>query len=144
MSTSSLTPKIFNEYDLDKYFQKDEEITIIGFGSLLSEKSSRGTFPDLKNFRLVKVEGYRRLFQHPAFIFFDRGIADSERMSSLSTEPAEGCSFLAVAFEMAGETKEAWLKREEEFSFSLAPYSTLNSNIEGKSGLGLMWYVYGI
>ena len=48
--------------------------TILGFGSLLSEQSSRLTFPDLENFRLVRVPNYRRLMQHPASIFFQRGM----------------------------------------------------------------------
>ena len=37
------------------------QTTILGFGSLLSEQSSRLTFPDLENFRLVRVPNYRRL-----------------------------------------------------------------------------------
>ena len=48
-------------------------ITILGFGSLLSERSSRTTFPDLFNFRLGRVRNYRRVFGHPASIFFQRG-----------------------------------------------------------------------
>jgi len=35
-------------------------VTIIGFGSLLSPTSSRTTFPNLQNFRLARIEGYRR------------------------------------------------------------------------------------
>ena len=50
--------------------------TILGFGSLLSEQSSRTTFPLLENFRLVRVAGYRRVFAHAAAIFFERGIAN--------------------------------------------------------------------
>ena len=50
------------------------QTTILGFGSLLSEQSSRLTFPDLENFRLVRVPNYRRLMQHPASIFFQRGM----------------------------------------------------------------------
>ena len=63
--------------------------TILGFGSLLSEQSSRLTFPDLENFRLVRVPNYRRLMQHPASIFFQRGIADPQKKNwcSLSAEP---------------------------------------------------------
>ena len=53
--------------------------TILGFGSLLSEASSRTTFPDLTNFRLVRVRGWRRVFAHAAAIFFERGIADVTR-----------------------------------------------------------------
>ncbi|KAH8044938.1 hypothetical protein JL720_16882 [Aureococcus anophagefferens] len=51
--------------------------TILGFGSLLSEQSARLTFPDLDEFRLVRVRGYRRVFGHAASIFFERGIADA-------------------------------------------------------------------
>ena len=51
----------------------DDTITILGFGSLLSEQSSRTTFPDLTNFRLGRVRNYRRVFGHPASIFFQRG-----------------------------------------------------------------------
>ena len=39
--------------------------TIIGYGALLSERSSRLTFPNLVNFRYVKIKGYRRVFRHP-------------------------------------------------------------------------------
>jgi len=63
--------------------------TILGLGSLLSERSSRSTFPDLKNFRLGRVSGgYRRVYGHPAAIFFQRGIANLEtkEMSSLGAE----------------------------------------------------------
>ena len=78
--------------------------TILGFGSLLSERSSRVTFPDLTNFRLVRVQGYRRVFQHPASIFFSRGIADrdSGAFCSLSAEPCDEAAvgFVASAFEV--------------------------------------------
>ncbi len=64
---------------------KDDTITILGFGSLLSQKSSRVTFPTLRNFRLGRVRDHRRVFAHPASIFFQRGIAnlDTLEMSSL-------------------------------------------------------------
>ena len=64
-------------------------ITILGFGSLLSEKSSRTTFPTLQNFRLGRVPNYRRVFRHPASIFFHRGIANLNTLeiSSLCAEP---------------------------------------------------------
>jgi hypothetical protein len=37
-------------------------MTIAGFGSLLSETSARSTFPNLQNFRLARVRGFRRVF----------------------------------------------------------------------------------
>ena len=39
-------------------------MSIIGFGSLLSEKSSRFTFPHLENFRVARLRGFRRVFAH--------------------------------------------------------------------------------
>lgn len=62
-----------------------------GFGSLLSERSARSTFPDLVNFRLARLRGYRRVFAQPADIFYRRGIARpaTGEVSSLSCEPCE-------------------------------------------------------
>lgn len=63
-------------------------VTILGLGSLLSERSSRSTFPALQNFRLGRVPQYRRVFGHPASIFFQRGLANTttQEYSSLSAE----------------------------------------------------------
>ena len=92
-------------------------ITITGLGSLLSERSSRTTFPNLKNFRLGRIHGYRRVFAHPAGIFFTRGIADlaTLQMSSLSAEPCPGASFVCTIFEVEDEGMDRFREREEEF-----------------------------
>ena len=37
------------------------DVTIVGLGSLLSERSSRTTFPNLANFRLARIDGFRRV-----------------------------------------------------------------------------------
>jgi hypothetical protein len=113
----------------------DESITILGFGSLLSENSSRLTFPDLKSFRLCRVPNYRRVFAHPASIFFQRGIADMEslQISSLSVEYVEGFpGFVASVFEVPnsdmmadGIPSQAFLEREEEFSIIEVPFVPL-------------------
>ena len=80
-------------------------VTIVGLGSLLSERSSRTTFPNLENFRLGRVHGYRRVFAHSAAIFVERGIADLESLQfcSLSAEPCEGASFVCTVFEVEDE-----------------------------------------
>lgn len=124
----------------------DDTVTILGFGSLLSEKSARSTFPRLRSFRLGKVLNYRRVFAHPASIFFQREISnmDTLEMSSLSAEycPGAGTSFICSVFEVDGEfVKEttrgggdmdshdtvsvpsmAFLEREEEFDIISVPY----------------------
>lgn len=43
-----------------------------------AERSARSTFPDLINFRVAKLNGFRRVFAHVAPIFFERGIAKPE------------------------------------------------------------------
>ena len=79
--------------------------TIIGFGSLLSEVSARSTFPSLTHFRLGRVRGYRRVFAHPAGIFFHRAIANARtgEVSSLSAErdaSTADLSFNVAVFEV--------------------------------------------
>lgn len=68
-----------------------EDMSVLGFGSLLSPRSARSTFPSAKNFRLAKVEGWRRVFSHPAPVFYQCGAVQpgSVECSSLSCEPWE-------------------------------------------------------
>eukprot|EP00986_Skeletonema_menzelii_P021406 scaffold34408_cov177-Skeletonema_menzelii.AAC.1 len=118
----------------------DDHITILGFGSLLSEKSSRTTFPTLKNFRLGRVLDHRRTFAHPASIFFQRNIAKLEtlEMSSLSVEYKEGFSMVCSVFEVPNEglaaadapgnnfvPSQKFLDREEEFEITKVRYEEL-------------------
>jgi hypothetical protein len=104
-----------------------KRVTILGFGSLLSERSTKTTFPDATNFRLVVVNGYRRSFAHPAAIFFKRGIADLEKLrcASLSAEECEGASFIGTAFEATDIGMDAFREREEEFRLEFIPFSPL-------------------
>lgn len=125
------------------------EITILGFGSLLSLQSARLTFPTLKNFRMGRVPNHRRVFAHPASIFFQREIAnlDTLEMSSLSCEYEEGHSFVCSVFEVPNEglsaevvsedghdkttgnwiPSQAFLEREEEFLIDMVPFDELTS-----------------
>jgi hypothetical protein len=110
-------------------------ITILGFGSLLSEKSSLLTFPTLTNFRLVRVPNYQRMFAHPTSIFFQRKIANRStlEMASLSCEYNPNCSFIATAFDIPVSDmidvttntytpKSEFVQREEEFAIIPVPY----------------------
>lgn len=129
-----------------------DHITILGFGSLLSEKSSRTTFPTLKNFRLGKVLHHRRTFAHPASIFFQRNIAKLEtlEMSSLSVEYKEGFSMICSVFEVPNEglaaadapgnnfvPSQKFLEREEEFEITKVQYEEIatSGNQEIKEGV---------
>jgi hypothetical protein len=67
----------------------DGWVAVLGIGSLLSERSARFTSPSLRNFKTVRLKGWRRVFAHTAPVFFQRGIASAEtrEISSLSMEP---------------------------------------------------------
>lgn len=64
------------------------------------ERSARSTFPDLINFRIAKLNGFRRVFAHAAPIFFERGIAKPETKvvfcSMFSSTSSTSSSFLFV------------------------------------------------
>lgn len=126
------------------------KITVIGFGSLLSERSARLTFPTLTHFRLGRVPRYRRVFAHPASVFFQREIANlaTLEISSLSVEyvSEDYPGFVAAIFEVPNDYKltlqdgkvipslEFW-EREEEFD--IIPIEYLESDAT-KVDLGII------
>lgn len=122
----------------------DGMLTILGFGSLLSEKSSRLTFPDLVDFRLARVPNYRRVFAHPASIFFQQGIADLEslQISSLSVEYEKGHpGFVGSVFQVPTTedltevgVPRAFLEREAEFDIVEVPFIDLGSDASSENG----------
>jgi hypothetical protein len=90
----------------------------------------------LQNFRLGILPNYRRVFAHPADIFFQRGIANLEtlEMASLSVEPCEGAHCIVSVFEVPnkdmmqdGIPSRAFLERESEFDIVTVPYLELDS-----------------
>ncbi|KVH91691.1 hypothetical protein Ccrd_006286 [Cynara cardunculus var. scolymus] len=101
-SNPSQRIELRTESDFEQIVSPDETLSICGFGSLLSERSARSTFPDLINFRVAKLNGFRRVFAHVAPIFFERGIAkpETKEVSSLSVEPCEGESLIVTVFEI--------------------------------------------
>jgi hypothetical protein len=90
---------------------------IVGFGSLLSEASAMLTCPGVRGFRLARVRGWRRVFAHPAHIFFARGIAvpATREIASLSAEPQPDGSggFVVATFQVPTAELGALLEREE-------------------------------
>ncbi|KAH1120551.1 hypothetical protein J1N35_003711 [Gossypium stocksii] len=105
--------------DFEKLLSPSGYISICGFGSLLSERSARSTFPNLLNFRVAKLKGFRRVFAHVAPIFFDRGIAkpETKEISSLSVEPCEGETLIVTVFEIQKSEIPSFMERELEFRF---------------------------
>ncbi|KAL3753064.1 hypothetical protein ACJRO7_000460 [Eucalyptus globulus] len=103
-------------------------ISICGFGSLLSERSARSTFPDLVDFRVARLDGFRRVFAHAAPIFFERGIAkpETKEISSLSVEPCDGETLVVTVFEIEKSEIPAFIRRELEFRFLAVRPQTLD------------------
>lgn len=133
--TSSVTPikNVIQYRDeiLDKFMSTPGKKTIIGYGSLMSEISSKTTFPNLHNFRTVEINGMIRIFSQPAAIFFERRIADiSERtVCSLCVEKNPDHSFKGVAFDLTDANdidSDTFLLREEEFNFDIVMYKELS------------------
>ncbi|GAB2294315.1 hypothetical protein Dimus_028525 [Dionaea muscipula] len=119
VSSPSPAIQLDDESDFHKLVSPDGFISICGFGSLLSERSARSTFPDLIDFRVARLNGFRRVFAHAAPIFFERGIARPETMeiSSLSVEPCEGEVLLVTVFRIQKTEIPSFMKRELEFRF---------------------------
>eukprot|EP01098_Paradermamoeba_levis_P007668 TRINITY_DN3195_c0_g1_i1.p1 TRINITY_DN3195_c0_g1~~TRINITY_DN3195_c0_g1_i1.p1 ORF type:complete len:233 (-),score=62.22 TRINITY_DN3195_c0_g1_i1:174-836(-) len=109
------------------------KVSIVGFASLLSEKSARSTFPHLQNFRKAKVKNYRRVFAHVAPIFFERNIArrETKEISSCSAEYCEGEEILVSLFEINQNEMPNFYEREHEFLFADVEPFTLDDQPMG-------------
>ncbi|XP_028552645.1 uncharacterized protein LOC110104004 isoform X4 [Dendrobium catenatum] len=103
ISFPSNSTELRDEADFESILTPEGYIYVCGFGSLLSEKSARSTFPNLRNFQAAFLPGFRRVFAHIAPIFYERGIAKEEtkEVSSLSVEPCEGEGLIVTVFEIA-------------------------------------------
>lgn len=111
--------------------------TLLGFGSLLSEASARTTFPELTDFRIVNVPGWRRVFAHTAAIFFERGIANpaTGEIASLSAEFVGSGGFVAAAFDVEVEPASWNRFREREEEFDLVDVEYVGEDHRGSAVL---------
>eukprot|EP00546_Thalassionema_frauenfeldii_P016340 CAMPEP_0178896538 /NCGR_PEP_ID=MMETSP0786-20121207/1235_1 /TAXON_ID=186022 /ORGANISM="Thalassionema frauenfeldii, Strain CCMP 1798" /LENGTH=241 /DNA_ID=CAMNT_0020566965 /DNA_START=70 /DNA_END=795 /DNA_ORIENTATION=- len=128
----------------------EESITILGIGSLLSERSSRVTFPNLSNFRSGRIPNYRRVFGHAPSVFFQNGIANSDslEMASLSAECVDddaSSGFICAIFEVPndmmmkdGTPSMAFLEREEEFDIASVSYIDFTAEGEKRREGGIL------
>ena len=118
--------------------------TILSYGGLQSETSSRLTFPSLSNYRLVTVHGFRRVFAHPHFFLCGVGICNPQinsQAASLSVEPCKDASFVAAAFDVEMDTVEraAFEEREIEYRIATAVFHPLGSSSDAApEGKGLL------
>lgn len=100
--------------------------TIIGYGSLLSERSARSTFgAEVSRFRLGRLRGYRRAFRHTPSFFVRVGIASvaTKELASLSVEECDDEGEIWVSlFDLPESQLDAFRRRENEYDIRSVPY----------------------
>lgn len=76
-------------------------ITVVGYASLLSYESAKQTVPNLKNFRLAKVKGYKRIFNKVEIVFFrmDKIDASDIKISTCTTQQDKRYEIICTLFE---------------------------------------------
>ncbi len=92
-------------------------ITVVGYGSLLSERSAKETVPGLKNFRLGTVVGYRRIFNKVGIVFFEKHGAQlgDLNIASCATRYDGETTLICSAFECSETEFTAIYEREHRF-----------------------------
>ncbi|CAA0817533.1 Unknown protein [Striga hermonthica] len=118
--------ELWDESDFDQIVS-DGFVSICGFGPLLSEREARSVFPNLINFTIARLSGFRAVFAHVSPAFFRLGIAkpETKEISSLSLEPCEGESVVVTTFQILRSDIPAFIETEHEFRF-LAVSSVLS------------------
>ena len=130
---------------------RSNQVTILAYGALLSEASSRLTFPDLQDFRYVRIWGMKRVFAHPHMVLLtqhpDLLMPDPACCASLSAEPGQPHdSFVAAAFTVVfsgndGEAqRRAFVQREWTYDIVNVPYHDLEaqSHTAPAAGTGVL------
>lgn len=94
-------------------------VSVVGYGSLLSENSARETVPGLKNFRLVSVPGYRRIFNKVGIVFLSRhgAAVNSLEVASCSTQAHHNSEILCSQFECSDKEYLELIEREHRFEW---------------------------
>ena len=112
-----------------------ETITVVGYGSLLSERSAKETVPGLKNFQLVTVPGYRRIFNKVGVSFIHRyGLAQSDsHIASCSTQVDTHTEIIGCAFDVIADEFKGLYEREHRFQWvNVQCFTTDGRGIAGR------------
>ncbi|XP_031742582.1 uncharacterized protein LOC101211619 isoform X2 [Cucumis sativus] len=123
-----------DESDFEAIFSDSDYISVCGYGSLLSERSARSTFPELINFRIARLNNFRRVFGVIAPIFFEHDIAkpETKEISSVFAEPCEGETIIITVFEIKKFEIPAFIEREFAFRFLTVLPETLDGKLYHK------------
>ena len=138
---------------------RPDRVTVLAYGSLLSEASARWTFPHLTNFRYARVYGLRRVFGHPHVHLIQEKLVSGRNLASLSAEyscdsaednknddnpgnnvaergeigpsSSSSSSFVVAAFDvtLTDAQRRAFLDREASYDIVTVPFYDINDSI---------------
>lgn len=101
------------------------KFTVLGLGSLMNEDWARPTCPQMENFRLVKMDGYRVVFNKTcSFAVLEYKLPiDDKPYASLSAVPDPDMKGMYVsAFEVPASEWADLALREFEYKLVMAPF----------------------
>lgn len=106
-------------------------IEVIGYGSLLNEKSARKTLPGLSDFRLGLVKDTIRIFNKVGVVFFEKYKIDDEAItiSSCSTRKRSGAEMCVSIFQCSEQEFELLYEREHRFRWIEVEYKDVNNRL---------------
>jgi len=108
-------------------------ISIVGYGSLLSEASARETVPHLSDFRLTRVAGYKRIFNKVGIIFVRRdGMDEGARLiASCATRRDPAHTIICSLFEVDEAGFEELREREHRLRWTEVDCTTGDGIVRG-------------
>jgi len=104
-------------------------------GSLLSEESACRTCPNLKNFRYVKLSGYKRVFNKTdSFLALNNNIpTDSKKYACLSALPDRSVEEMYVSvFDIPESDWPSIVYREFEYRLTEVPFREFDKDLINK------------
>ena len=112
-----------------------EHITIIGYGSLLSERSARRTFPTLSHFRIGRLRGFKRIFNlvSVSLLRFHKVDPSSLELASVAARPLTADEtdmlppMIVSAFEVPRSELPGYFEREDRYSYCDAVFHPVTS-----------------
>ncbi len=106
----------------------DQNITILGLASLLLEAWARKTCPNLMNFRLARLKGYKRVFNKTDSFLIRNDLlpGNSNAYACISAVPCDDTSDLIVsAFEIPLTEWAYFVQREFEYRLVSVPFTEM-------------------
>lgn len=103
-----------------------QTITIIGLGSLMSEESARTTCPNLSNYRLTEINGYKRIFNKTdSYLARTNALPkDSNAYACLSAIPCTQTPAMIVSvFDIPLSEWPHFVQREFEYRLVRVPHN---------------------